>query len=465
MTPIQITDTPTRPRFAGPLLSILLSALMLTGSLAHAGPTTLEQAPLVAPGTPTNPPPLIGTDLGVNTQPIPDPVDGLLAAITQDLIDGGFPQVGSQLGAAGLTRAVWDDHINIEVRVPTTYNSWGWEFDLLMFLEFTQTGTGLGCTFALPILNPSDDVPVSPAEVSFTPVVQCWEMTAEAIAFGLPGTHLLFDNATFMDVLWPIGYSLFGGSGPTINGNGDRIYDCAALRWDSDGGLLAAIGGAGTAGLAMAQAVLAGGLAGSIATWASVGLGGMVLGEVSLGTAGAIVTLAGFVSGAAVAALVVGAAVGGAMAARGIWASANQGSCPGCAGFALAGEDCRVVSDECICREEARWGAPPQCAAASAEGKDEEIEVHRDPNDVFSEVPPNFEDEGGHESGGGFGAGSTSGGVACRPGGAVDCADACNWDDESGAAAMDSAQTSRSCNFCDDGTVDCFEVSTVPMAF
>jgi len=427
-----------------------------------ASAMNLSQAPATAWGTPTNPPPIVGTDLGVSAVELPDPLGELIQELTVD-VGVGFDHLGSELALAGINRWTWADHLNIEAFVPTPSNPWGWEFDVLMFLEFREVGEGLGCTFALPVNNPTGYVPQTPGEVPTYPVSQCWLMTAEAMALGLPGTSLLFDNDGFMDLLWPLGASLFGG-GPTTNGNGDRIYECSDLRWDSNNGRYAAMAGAGTTAISTGVAAFSAGWASQIATWGALSLSGMVLGEMTLGTAYAIGVLATFTGGVAVAAIVVGAAVVGGVAARALFASQSFTGCPGCQAKALAGEECRVQNDDCVCKPTSAWGPPPQCGGDTRpDGKDDNPDgTARDPNDSLAEVPEDDRPE--HEHGEGFGSGSLGapGASDCTPGTDEECADACDWAEDAGPMTLMGAQTDRSCNICEDGSVECFEFTTVP---
>ena len=139
-------------------------------------------------------------------------------------------------------------------------------------------------------------------------------------------------------------------------------------------------------------------------------------------------TAVGVVSGGIV---VVGVVIGAAIAARATYAAASFGGCPGCVASEQPGEECRVLSDECICKDEERWVSfpedPPErpddgTAESSGPGHELEEWARRQMR------PTGAPREEGDAGGGGISFDDNKG--DCRAGSTSECDAACRpgWD-------------------------------------
>jgi len=349
----------TRSRCA--LIAAALLLMLSCVEQASAGTPTVTQTQITL-GDRLNQPSVSGIDLGLMGTVLDGPSADVIAGVTEDILSGDFDAVGSSLASIGLNRWWWEQYIDVAVHAPSGGNPYNWEFDIMFSVRFPQERTFsndplvFACTMALPAFRPpgSDFVP---ALVSQLPVTQCWDTTEASLANVVAlGMQELISNDMFLDTLFPVGYSIFG-DGPQTNANGERSQSCSELRWDSPGGRIAAVGG-GAGGAA--GAVTGVGASGIVAAVGG-GVSGFLMGQGltfplgALGATAANIGLIGVGGGLVLGAVVVGAAVVAAgVAARAAYASMATG-CPGCNAMEQKGEDCRVLGDECICKDEADW--------------------------------------------------------------------------------------------------------------
>ena len=439
------TEKPTTPEEAGaraqrfweritrPIQIVSFFVVLACIALCAKQPKadTLEFAgPVVFGADQVNQPSVAGVDLGMMGAVLNGPEADLIQAITDDMLAGDFARVGVALSEVGLPRIWWEDNIEMNVLAPSAGNPHGWEFDLLFTISFPASKAydpAFACTLLLPPLRQPGGTMV-PAAVSAIPMAQCWDTSLADLA-AIGGMQTIISNSMMLDVLFPPHYSIFG-DGPVTNANGTRSMSCAELRWASNGGVIAGVGGGVGAGATAMGGVASSGIIGAISAYVGTALTGMVLGEVSAATAAALLAMgsvAGVVTGGLV---VVGVVIGAAIAARAAYATAGSG-CPGCNASELAGEECRVIADECVCKDAELWVQYPE---HSPERPDDGTSESSGPGHALEEWArremratgaPRAEGEAG---GGGISFDDNKG--DCRAGSTSECDAACRpgWD-------------------------------------